>query len=163
MHWIRIRQLILDHGSDLAEQPAPEQWERKWKAEQLEAPGTKATNFLSVLDNAVVWVRELELLVTRSWERQDYSRWQPRTPFPFLFNTMMDQMLRTVKERESKYVKSVAIYRGSTVGAAGQSGSQITANSIEDIYLRPSDFAAAAAAAAAGAPPPTKLRAIATP
>jgi hypothetical protein len=65
-HWIRIRQLILDHGSDLAEQPAPEQWEHKWKAEQLEAPGTKATNFLSVLDNAVVWVRELELLVTRS-------------------------------------------------------------------------------------------------
>eukprot|EP01043_Picozoa_sp_COSAG02_P088891 COSAG02_NODE_25939_length_645_cov_0.756410_1_plen_131_part_10 len=59
---LTIRKLILERGSDLAEEPPEEEWEKKYTAAQLASPGTKATTYLSVLDNVAMHCREFEMI-----------------------------------------------------------------------------------------------------
>ena len=115
------RQLILDRGSDLAEEPPETEWEKKYTVAQLAAPGTKATNYLSVLDNMALVYREFEMVV-EDWDRGDYTRWQPQRPHPFLANTLCDNMYANVKKREGKFVASVSEYQQSKVGAGAVLG-----------------------------------------
>jgi hypothetical protein len=137
-----LRKLILERGSDLAEKPPEAEWEEKYTAAQLAAPGTKATTYLSVLDGMALVYREWELLV-EEWDRDDYTLWQPRRPNPFLGNTLLDNMYANVKKRESKFVASVTEYRQSTVGAgAALKGGTYTVESAHEYF----------AAASAGVP-----------
>jgi hypothetical protein len=137
------RQLILDRGSDLAEEPPETEWEKKYTVAQLAAPGTKATTYLSVLDNMALVYREFEMVV-EDWDRGDYTRWQPQRPHPFLANTLCDNMYANVKKREGKFVASVSEYKQSTVGAgAVLQGGTYTVESAQAYF----------AAAAAGTQP----------
>jgi hypothetical protein len=73
-------------------------WEGAYSVEQLQAPGTGATTFFSVLDAASIWAKELELLVA-AWDREEFTSWQPAAPYPFLLNVLVDIMFSEVGAR----------------------------------------------------------------
>ena len=111
------RQLILEHGSDLADTPAEDVWDAKFSPEQLASPGTKSTTHFGVLDAYCLYSKEFEQVV-REWDEEKgvFERWQPQAPIPVLMNVLVDAMFAQVKKREGVFVASVEEYRGSKAG-----------------------------------------------
>jgi len=109
--YTRIRELVLMHGSDLADMPTQEEWLLKYDRESVTSPFNGSLNVNVILDTYVAWTLEFDDIV-ESWGENDFRRMQPNTVVAWLIaNDLIDQLYDNAKMKEAKYNKHVKVHR----------------------------------------------------
>ena len=109
--YTRIRELVLMHGSDLADMPTQEEWLLKYDRESVTSPFNGSLNVNVILDTYVAWTLEFDDIV-ESWGEHDFRRMQPNTVVAWLIaNDLIDQLYDNAKMKEAKYNKHVKVHR----------------------------------------------------
>ena len=109
--YTRIRELVLMHGSDLADMPTQEEWLLKYDRESVTSPFNGSLNVNVILDTYVAWTLEFDDIV-ESWGENDFRRMQPKTVVAWLIaNDLIDQLYDNAKMKEAKYNKHVKVHR----------------------------------------------------
>ncbi|MGK3736217.1 MAG: hypothetical protein ACI8RD_000729 [Bacillariaceae sp.] len=109
--YTRIRELVLSHGSDMADMPTQEEWLLKYDRESVTSPFNGSLNVNVILDTYVVWSLEFDDIV-ESWGENDFRRMQPKTVVAWLIaNDLVDQLYDNAKMKEATYNKHVKVHR----------------------------------------------------
>jgi hypothetical protein len=109
--YTRIRELVLMHGSDLADMPTQEEWLLKYDRESVTSPYNGSLNVNVIFDTYVAWTLEFDDIV-ESWGENDFRRMQPNTVVAWLIaNDLVDQLYDNAKMKEAKYNKHVKVHR----------------------------------------------------
>jgi hypothetical protein len=107
----RIRELVLMHGSDLADMPTQEEWLLKYDRESVTSPYNGSFNVNVILDTYVAWTLEFDDIV-ESWGENDFRRMQPNTVVAWLIaNDLVDQLYDNAKMKEATYNKHVKVHK----------------------------------------------------
>lgn len=108
--YTQIRELILAHGSDLADMPSQEEWLQKYDEESVTSPHVGSMNINVIFDTYSAWSLEFDDIV-ESWKENDFRRMQPTTKVPILIcNDLIDMLYHNAKMKEAKYNKHVKVH-----------------------------------------------------
>ena len=132
--YTRIRELVLNHMSDLADMPPQEEWLERYSKEDITSPHTGSVNINVIFDSYTAYTFEFDDII-ESWAEGDFRRMQPTTRVPFLIcNTLVDLLFDNAKEKEARYNKHVSIHKNTLQGGTIEDQiSKNTARSIVDI------------------------------
>ncbi len=109
--YTKIRNLIENHLTDLADMPTQEEWLTRYHKEDIMSPYNGSFNINVIFDSYAVWTLEFDDIV-ESWAEQDFRRMQPTTLVPFLIcNDLIDILYENAKAKEAKYNKHVSIHK----------------------------------------------------
>jgi len=109
--YTRVRELILDHSSDLADMPTQEEWLQKHTEESVLSPYTGSININVIIDTLNVWSYEFDDII-ESWEEGDFTRMQPETHVAWLIcNDLIDTLYDTAKEKEALHSNRVRVHK----------------------------------------------------
>mmetsp|Transcript_4930 Transcript_4930/g.14297 ORF Transcript_4930/g.14297 Transcript_4930/m.14297 type:complete len:316 (-) Transcript_4930:786-1733(-) len=109
--YTRVRELILDHSSDLADMPTQEEWLQKHTEESVLSPYTGSININVIIDTLNVWSYEFDDII-ESWEEGDFTRMQPETHVAWLIcNDLIDTLYDTAKEKEVLHSNRVRVHK----------------------------------------------------
>ena len=109
--YTRIRELHLNHMTDLADMPSQEEWLNRWAEEDVRSPYNGSLNINVIFDTYTAWTLEYDDIVA-SWAEEDFRRMQPsiRTAF-VIVNDLIDLLHDNAKAKEAKYNKHVSVHQ----------------------------------------------------
>jgi hypothetical protein len=106
-----LRELILNHMSDLADMPTQVEWLNKYGKDDITSPHTGSMNINVIFDSFVAWSLEFDDIV-ESWSEGDFRRMQPTTRVAFLIcNNLIDLLYDNAKEKEARYNHHVTVHK----------------------------------------------------
>mmetsp|Transcript_4978 Transcript_4978/g.11888 ORF Transcript_4978/g.11888 Transcript_4978/m.11888 type:complete len:243 (-) Transcript_4978:574-1302(-) len=112
----RIRELVMEHASDLADMPTQEEWLELYEPESVMSPHTGSVNVNVVFDSFSAWSLEFDDIV-ESWGEGDFRRMQPTTTVPFMIcNELVDLLYDNAKAKEATYNKHVKVHKNTVQG-----------------------------------------------
>ena len=109
--YTKIRNLIENQLTDLADMPTQEEWLTRYNEEDIMSPYNGSLNINVIFDSYAVWTLEFDDIV-ESWADGDFRRMQPTTLIPFLIcNDLIDILYENAKTKEAKYNKHVSVHK----------------------------------------------------
>jgi len=109
--YTQIRELVLNHASDLADMPTQEEWLQTHSKESLMSPYVGSININVMFDTFTVWTYEFDDIV-ESWNDGDFSRMQPTTKVAWMIcNDIVDTLYDNAKMKEATYNNHVKVHR----------------------------------------------------
>ena len=109
----RMRELILLHGTDLADMPSQDEWfERYPNKESITSPIHGSMHINVIFDTFSAWTYEFDDIIESWTNDKDYRRMQPSVEVNWrVLNELVDLLHDNAKEKESKYNKHVKIHK----------------------------------------------------
>ena len=109
--YTRIRELVLVHGSDLADLPSQEEWLEMYDQASVTSPILGSLNTNVIFDTFSAWTLEFDDII-ESWAEEDYERMQPTIVVNWcVLNELVDLLFDNAKEKEAKYNKHVKLHK----------------------------------------------------
>ena len=107
--YARIRELVLAHGSNLADLPSEEEWLTEYEKADVTSTITGSFNANAVFESYSAWTLEFDDIV-ESWGENDFRRMQPITEVNwFVYLDLVNILYDNAKAKEATYSKHVKV------------------------------------------------------